>query len=48
MPLEFIFSSKNKHLSQACPGAGVTVSEQIVKKYFLFLCLYYTTRRTYI
>ena len=37
MPLVFIFSSKNKHMRQMCPGAGVTVSEQNSEKIFSIL-----------
>ena len=49
MPLVLIFSSKNNHLRQMCPGAGVTVSEQNSKKNIFYFCVYITLlgRHTY-
>ena len=41
MPLESIYSSKNKHLCQACPGVEVRTSEKNSGKIFSFLCVYF-------
>ena len=41
MPLESIYSSKNKHLCQACPGVDVRTSEKNSGKIFSFLCVYF-------